>query len=97
MRKGELWQALAADGKLIAAAPVLVLANSNDMTRLSGVAQPLQKIRGQVSYLPAEALAAPRIVLTGAGYVLPATDGVVVTGSTYDRGSDDPEPQRAGP
>lgn len=93
---GEHWQALTAGGKLIAAAPVLVLANSNDMARLAPVAQPLQSIRGQVSYLPGASLNAPRIVLAGAGYVLPAVDGVVVTGSTYDRGNDDPEPQAQG-
>ncbi len=95
-RRGETWQALAADGKLIAAAPVLVLANSNDTTRLASVAQPLQRIRGQVSYLPGESLEVPRIVLTGSGYVLPASDGVVVTGSTYDRDNNDPEPQAQG-
>lgn len=95
-RSGGLWQALAADGKPIAAAPVLVLANSNDTTRLAPVAQPLQQIRGQVSYIPGTSLRAPRIVLTGSGYVLPAFDGVVVTGSTYDRGNDDPEPQPQG-
>ena len=35
-------------------------------------------------------------MLTGSGYVLPAADGVVVTGSTYDRGNDDPELQAQG-
>ena len=93
---GADWQALAADGKLIAAAPVLVLANSNDLTRLASVAQPLQQIRGQVSYVSAAGIDAPRIVLAGAGYVLPAFDGIVVTGSTYDRGNDDPAPQLQG-
>jgi len=92
-RSGGEWQALAADGALIAAAPVLVLANSNDTTRLASIAQALRHIRGQVTYLPAENLAAPRVVLTGLGYVLPAADGVVVTGSTYDHDNDDPEPQ----
>ena len=96
LHSGGRWQALGAEGKLIAAAPLLVLANANDMTRLAPIAQPLQRIRGQVSYLPGGELGAPRIVLTGAGYVLPATDGVVVTGSTYDRGNDDPEPQAQG-
>jgi tRNA 5-methylaminomethyl-2-thiouridine biosynthesis bifunctional protein len=93
VHSGEHWQALSADGRLIAAAPVLVLANSNDALRLAPVAQSLQRIRGQVSYLPAAGLGAPRMVLTGAGYVLPAVDDWVVTGSTYDRDSDDPEPQ----
>jgi tRNA 5-methylaminomethyl-2-thiouridine biosynthesis bifunctional protein len=95
-RRGETWQALAADGRLIAAAPVLVLANSNDTTRLASVARTMQRVRGQISYLPEADLQAPRIVLTGPGYVLPAADGVVVTGSTYDRDDDDPEPQARG-
>jgi tRNA 5-methylaminomethyl-2-thiouridine biosynthesis bifunctional protein len=93
VRAGERWRALAADGTLIAAAPVLILANSNDLTRLAGIAQTLQRVRGQISYVPAENLNAPRIVLTGAGYVLPASDGFVVAGSTYDRDNDDPAPQ----
>ena len=92
-RNGGEWQALAADGTLLAAAPVLVLANSNDTARLASAAQPLTNIRGQITYLPAENLTAPRVVLTGSGYVLPAADGIVVTGSTYDRDNDDPEPQ----
>ena len=96
LHQGGLWQAQDAQGRLIAAAPVLVYANSNDMTRLAPVAQSLQQIRGQVSYLPEDALQAARIVLTGAGYVLPAVEGLVVTGSTYDRGDDDPEPQLRG-
>ena len=95
-RTGERWQALAADGTLIAAAPTLVLANSNDTTRLASVAQALSRIRGQVTYLPAENLPSPRVVLTGKGYVLPAADGIMVAGSTYDRGNDDPEPQLEG-
>jgi tRNA 5-methylaminomethyl-2-thiouridine biosynthesis bifunctional protein len=95
-RRGGVWRALAADGATIAAAPVLVLANSNDMARLAPVAQPLQQIRGQVSYLPAAALRPPHVVLTGSGYALPAIDGVVVAGSTYDRGNADPEPQAQG-
>ncbi|MEK7438345.1 MAG: bifunctional tRNA (5-methylaminomethyl-2-thiouridine)(34)-methyltransferase MnmD/FAD-dependent 5-carboxymethylaminomethyl-2-thiouridine(34) oxidoreductase MnmC [Pseudomonadota bacterium] len=90
---GGCWQALDAAGKRIAAAPVLVLANSNDAARLAPVAQPLQQTRGQVSYLPDAAMRAPRAVLTGSGYVLPALDGVIVTGSTYERDNSDPEPQ----
>ena len=95
-RAGDSWQAVSADGSVIAAAPVLVLANSGDMTRLAPVAQPLANVRGQVSYLPAGAVAAPRVVLSGNGYLLPAFEGIVVTGSTYDFGSDDPEPRTEG-
>jgi tRNA 5-methylaminomethyl-2-thiouridine biosynthesis bifunctional protein len=92
-RNGGEWQALAADGRPIATAPVLVLANANDTTRLASIAQPLRNIRGQITFLPAQFLTAPRVVLTGSGYVLPAADGVVITGSTYDQDDDDPEPQ----
>jgi tRNA 5-methylaminomethyl-2-thiouridine biosynthesis bifunctional protein len=95
-QSGGLWQALAADGRRIAAAPVLLLANSNDAPRLAAVAQALQRIRGQISYVPCADFAAPRIVLTGSGYVLPEASGMVVTGSTYDRDCDDPEPQPQG-
>ena len=95
-RLGGEWQAIGPDGSVIAAAPVLVLANSNDMTRLAPVAQPLATVRGQVSYLPAGAVAAPGVVLSGKGYVLPAFEGIVVTGSTYDFGIDDPEPRIEG-
>jgi tRNA 5-methylaminomethyl-2-thiouridine biosynthesis bifunctional protein len=95
-RSGGEWQALAADGTRIAAAPVLVLANSHDITRLASIAQPLKNIRGQVTYLPAANIVAPRVVLAGKGYVLPAADAVVVTGSTYDHDNDDPAPQVQG-
>lgn len=95
-RSGGHWQAFAADGGLIAAAPVMVLANSNDTARLAPLGQTLQKIRGQVTYLPGADPGAPRIVLTGAGYALPAVEGMMVTGSTYDRGDDDPGPQLQG-
>ena len=87
------WHALAADGAPIAAAPVLILANSNDSTRLAPLAQSLNRVRGQISYLPEEIVTVPRVVLAGSGFVLPAAGGVVITGSTYDRDNDDPEPQ----
>jgi len=95
-RTDNRWQAFAADGSVIASAPILVLANSGDMTRLASVAQPLASVRGQVSYLRADAVAAPAVVLAGRGYVLPAFEGIVVTGSTYDFGIDDPKPRIEG-
>ena len=95
-RSGGEWRAFAGDGSLIAAAPVLVLANSNGTPRLAPMEAALAQVRGQVTYVPAASMAAPRVVLTGSGYVLPAFDGIVVTGSTYDRDNDDPEPQVQG-
>lgn len=78
------WQALAADGSVIAAAPVVVLANAADAAQLADFAHPLQQIRGQVAYLAAADAPASRVVLTGAGYLLPVVDGVAVTGASYD-------------
>ena len=95
-RDGGEWRAFDAEGSLIASAPVLVLANSNDVTRLAPLGEMLQCIRGQVSYVPARGVVAPGVVLTGKGYVLPETDGIVVTGSTYDRDDSDPEVQLQG-
>jgi tRNA 5-methylaminomethyl-2-thiouridine biosynthesis bifunctional protein len=83
-RPGERWEALDLHGRPIASAPVLVLANSSDIARFASFGQPLAKVRGQVTYVPASSVRAPRTVVTGRGYVLPAADGVVVTGSTYD-------------
>ena len=95
-RRGGEWRALDAQGALIASAPVLVLANSNDTARLASLAQPLQQIRGQISYVPAQGIGAPSVVLTGNGYVLPESGGILVTGSTYDRDDADPELQLRG-
>lgn len=95
LRERNEWHALGADGRVIASAPVLILANSSDATRFAALSQTLARVRGQVTYVPADALEAPRAVITGAGHVLPAVDGVVVTGSTYDR-DDDPAPQVRG-
>ena len=70
-----------------------VLANAQDASRLAPVVEPLGSIRGQISYLPAAALAAPRCVVAGKGYLLPAVDGTVVTGATYDFDDNDPAPR----
>jgi len=95
VRRGDAWQALAPDGGVIATAPVLVLASSSDSTRLASLGQGLERVRGQVTFVPAGSVAPPRAVITGAGHVLPAIDGIVVTGSTYDRDGD-PQPQLRG-
>lgn len=79
------------DDRLLAQAPVLILANGYDAARLfPGHALQLQKVRGQLAYLrstaASEGLQQP---LCFDGYVLPALDGVHVTGATYRHGSDD--------
>lgn len=94
-RGGEGWQVFDIDGTLIATAPVLILANAHDVTRLASLGHPLKRIRGQVTYVPAESCSSPRVVLTGTGYVLPAACGVVLAGSTYDY-DDEPMPRMSG-
>jgi len=90
-RDGDRWSARDAAGAAIAAAPVVILANACDAARLVDLGgDPLRRIRGQQTYLGAPPFAAPRVVVGGDGYVLPAVDGVAVTGATYDLASADP-------
>ncbi len=86
------WRVSDEAGATIAEASVVVLANAADIARLSPIGTSIRSVRGQVSYLPAAAFAAPRAVVIGHGYVLPAIDGTVVVGSSYDVESTDAEP-----
>ena len=91
-RLGERWCAIDASGVEIASAPVVVLANACDAARLVDLAPvPLQRIAGQLTLFPASS-GAPRTVVCGRGYVLPAIDGNVVTGASYDPGDDAMQP-----
>lgn len=89
-RTGEHWQALAADGAVLAEAPVLVIAAGADATDLPTLAWlPQRKARGQVSHLPAAALPPLDKVICKLGYVNPAVDGFVLAGASFLPG--DPE------
>ena len=88
------WEARDRDGALIARAPVVVLANASDALRLAApgidsLAYPIRHVRGQQSYVPSPPFAAPRVVVGGDGYVLPASQGIAVVGATYDLDRDD--------
>jgi tRNA 5-methylaminomethyl-2-thiouridine biosynthesis bifunctional protein len=88
-----LWRARDSSGAVIAEAPVAILANAVDALRFADVgADALRLVRGQQTYLPAPPFRAPRVVVGGDGYVLPAIDGVAVAGATYDLDSLDPTP-----
>lgn len=95
-RDGPLWRVVAADGSEIAAAPVVVLANSHDAARLVATGAALKRVRGQLTCLPAGSLALPAAALAGAGHLIPAPDGSAVVGATFDFDDDDPEPREAG-
>jgi tRNA 5-methylaminomethyl-2-thiouridine biosynthesis bifunctional protein len=86
------WTALDASGRILAAAPVVVLANAHDAMRLAPIPHvALRRVRGQVSYLPAEQFAPIRAVLLRGGMALPPVDGTSVAGASYDL--DDPDPE----
>jgi tRNA 5-methylaminomethyl-2-thiouridine biosynthesis bifunctional protein len=92
-RAGETWRVLAADGKVIASAPIVVLANSHDAARLVPLGAPLKRVRGQLTRLPAGRMARPAAVLAGAGHLIPDTDGEAIVGATYDFEVEDPAPR----
>jgi tRNA 5-methylaminomethyl-2-thiouridine biosynthesis bifunctional protein len=93
---GNHWQAVEMDGTRITAAPVVVLANSHDATRLVPHDVELKRVRGQLTCLPPGSIEPPGMVLAGAGHLIPAADGAAVVGSTYDFEDEDPEPRASG-
>ena len=84
------WQAL--DGeRLLAAAPVAVLAGAADVRRFAEL--PLKRIRGQISRLPqTEASAALNCVVCAEGYVAPPRHGEHTLGASFDFQRQDCEP-----
>ena len=83
-REGPEWRALDADGRVIAAAPTLVLANAADARRLLPQARlVLSAVRGQVSYVPAGSVPPLEVVVSGTGYVAPLPAGGVCIGASY--------------
>ena len=66
-------------------APVVVLANSGEAPRLHPVPHlRLRRVRGQLTYLPADAMEAPHVVVLRGAMLLPPVDGICVVGATYD-------------
>jgi tRNA 5-methylaminomethyl-2-thiouridine biosynthesis bifunctional protein len=84
-RDGELWQVIGPEG-IIATAPVVIIANGYDAQRLLGNdAFTLQKVRGQIAYLPATSQSAKlKTPICYDGYLIPAYKGLHCTGATYD-------------
>jgi tRNA 5-methylaminomethyl-2-thiouridine biosynthesis bifunctional protein len=71
-------------------APVVVLANSTEAPKLAEVPHlRMRRVRGQLSYLPEDALEPPRVVVLRGGMVLPAVDGICVVGASYDIGDEE--------
>lgn len=89
-RNGQTWHALDATGAVIAAAPVVILANGTGIRSFpQAAAMPVRSARGQVSHLPARPGSAPRVVVCRLGYVSPEIDGIRSAGATFAVGDDD--------
>jgi tRNA 5-methylaminomethyl-2-thiouridine biosynthesis bifunctional protein len=70
---------------------IVVLANSSEAPKLQRVPHlRLRKVRGQLTYVPAESIEAPHVVVLRGGMLLPPVDGVCVAGATYDIDDEDP-------
>lgn len=85
------WQALDAAGRVLAEAPIIVLANAHGVDTLlapHAAATALQPVRGQTTLLARDTpgLRRPRQALSGQGYALSLPDGQVLTGATSQPG-----------
>ena len=96
LERGETgWRALAADGALLAEAPVLVMASGVAAPRFAQFAWlPQRAARGQVSHLPAAATTPFDVVVCKLGYAMPEVNGFRLAGATLTTHDDDPD-QRA--
>jgi tRNA 5-methylaminomethyl-2-thiouridine biosynthesis bifunctional protein len=75
-------------------AEAVILANGGEAPRLHPLPHlRLRRVRGQVTYVPAAGIDAPRAVVLRGGMVLPALDELCVVGATYDLEDEDPAPR----
>ncbi len=85
-----VWSAVGTNGTKIASAPVLVLANAWEASRLvPELPIPFKRVRGQVAHLPAGSVPLVGPVLSKDGYLTPPVKGAHCLGATYDFGSEE--------
>jgi len=53
----------------------------------------LRRVRGQLTYLPQDALEPPHVVVLRGGMILPPVQGICVAGASFDIDDADPEPR----
>jgi tRNA 5-methylaminomethyl-2-thiouridine biosynthesis bifunctional protein len=76
------------------ATPVVILANSADAAKLQRVPHlRLRRVRGQLTYVPADRVEAPQVVVLRGGMVLPPVEGICVAGASFDIDDEDPAPR----
>ena len=85
------WQALDAEGEVLASAPIAVLATAHGVTHQTGTEWlPLNLIRGQTTHIPTnDALATLHVSICDKGYLPPARGGVHCAGSSFGPGDTD--------
>ncbi|WP_371873480.1 FAD-dependent 5-carboxymethylaminomethyl-2-thiouridine(34) oxidoreductase MnmC [Massilia phyllostachyos] len=83
------WLVRDGEGKVVAQAPTVVLANGVGARGLAQSADlPLASLRGQVTHLDGASLPALPLVLCREAYLTPAANGVACAGATYDLDGD---------
>jgi tRNA 5-methylaminomethyl-2-thiouridine biosynthesis bifunctional protein len=83
------WHALDNAGRRLASAPAIVFANASDaMHFLPQTAGSMRTVRGQVTLLPQSSLPRLAACVLGRAYMIPARDGHILCGTTYQ--PDDP-------
>ena len=93
-RIGSGWAATDHAGRVIAEAPVVVLANAGEAMRLAPMTDiELRSVRGQVTYLPAKELPPFSSVLLRGGMAIPPVDGIALAGASFDIEDADPSPR----
>jgi tRNA 5-methylaminomethyl-2-thiouridine biosynthesis bifunctional protein len=77
--------------KVLPESTPVVLANGANALSLHPLPHlKLRRVRGQLTYVSADEVDAPHVVVLRGGMVLPAVDGLCVLGATYDLEDDDP-------
>ena len=79
------WIILAENGAVIAAAPIVILANAADCARIAELNLPIRPVRGQITHLPPLKDRHLDITVTGDGYVSPRPGGGYSVGATFQR------------
>lgn len=80
------WQVRAADGRVLACAPNVILANGAGATQLAQAAQlPLYTMRGQVTHIAAGSFPSLPLVVCREAYMTPVVEGLASVGATYDK------------
>lgn len=83
------WQVLAADGRLLASAPTVILANGAGATAMAQASElPLYSMRGQVTHLRQDSFPNLPLVVCREAYMTPPVEGIVCVGATYDQSAD---------